>query len=338
MKKILLLLTAAAAISCGKEAPAYPGSEGPAQSAGKGRIALDLTVAPILDAETRAAQIPLSSIGITAPDANLLRVLIACKNRDIVLNGNNPYEAYNSVTVFNSAEKEFEPADYFLTLGSTKAAVPAATRNALPHYTTAGGQTVTNVEAPYHADRERGTLIPQIGEGENLPYYEATGTVTVTDGETATASLTARLANAVVCVDFTDAFKHYFENGARIRIDTKALVAGSSDVTTCAGSFVVDAPKWSAYAKRYFFVRPNQPVTLSGTALRQDPSPDMGLNKEVVLSGYTSVPLAPQTLYTFRFDIAGVGSSSGKIVVTLNDEPVGTIDEEIELNPNAPKN
>lgn len=343
MKKILVLMMAAAAVACGKELPDYPNSpQGAGTETGSGSLHIGLTVAPLLDARTRAEEsVELSALGITAPDPMLLRTLVSNKDRSASVHEGSAYIVNSTVSGFNSERPELPAGDYFITLGSTKRSVPAATRTSLPDYTAPDGAKVLNVDAPYHAERLAGTLIPQIGEGENLPYYEATGSVTVAEGETAEVQLVATLANTVVTVDFTDRFKNYFENGAEIHIDTKALTAGSSEVTTKASRFTVkvaSAKEWASYEKRYFFVRPQQSITLSGSALRQDPSPDMGLNKPVTLSAYTSEKLAPRTLYTFRFDVSEAGSTSGKITVTLNDEPVGEVDEDIELNPNAPQN
>lgn len=328
MRKIFLtVLAAAALVSCAKNSVEMSGSSG--------TLKIDGQSVSFVSALTRAdGQKELAELGESVPDPMSMRTLISCKSPDIRLDGSNPWKVYSSANAANEENPLYEPADYIVTIGTrTESGI-------LPHYTELStGKTVTNTERPYYTGGS--VLIPQTPEGKNLPYFEGRAEVTVNKGETATAHVSLRVANTAVCVRFTDNFKKYFEKGATILIKTKSAGPGT-DKMTAANTFTVT---YDTDEGAIFWIRP-QGFSISGTALRQDPSPGIIEAKPVGFADYTvkDEAVKPQTLYTYTFDIAGAGSTgsgpdeAGGITITINDEPVEIIEDDIELNPNAPKN
>ena len=319
-----MMIAAMIAVSCSRE---HVDFRTPASL----RIAAEsLTV---FDAETRGEQIPISSLGVTADripaNAMSLRTLVACDDRTMRLEGRNPYKVWETADDFNSEDMEFMPSTYHIKLGQKQAST-----GALPDYTDlATGETVSKVDAPYHTG---GRLIPQVPEGENLPYFEGSATVTLQRQGNETAHVVVKAANAVICVDFTDNFKKYFGKGASLTVKTKN---GSTFNVSYTGEGNGDGV--INYTKKYFWVRP-QGLTISGTALRQDPSPGIVEATEVKITDYTvsDENVLPQTLYTYMFDVKGVGGTKpdgdgNGITITVNNEPVETFEEDVELNPNA---
>lgn len=308
MKKIFVTMMAAAALlSCAKETPYY--TEGEAH----GNLMLNVVSDPVLSAETRA-NVELSSIGVATPDAMSLRTLVTCLDEDI----SNFNEAFSSVTIFNEADVIFAPAKYYITIGSTRTG-----RNTLPNYTGPSEQ-IANKKAPaYFYANQDVKRVPETEEGENAPYYEGTATVDVTAGQTAIASVTAKLANTIVCIDFTDRFKSYFATGASLTLTTKAGFKATVGYTESN----------KTVAKKYYFVRP-QEFSIAGTATKQSASPGIIEPKPVAIEGFSEKDPQPQTLYTYTFDVSDVNGTGG-ITITVNDEPIQTIEDEFELNPKA---
>lgn len=126
--------------------------------------------------------------------------------------------------------------------------------------------------------------------------------------------ITAYIANSLVKVEVTDAFKTYFPGGHTL---TLATAAGNEfDVTE---------------QTEPLFIAPAE-FTINGTATKQ-PNQSGATGTVVTLPEYKLAAPAAQTLYTIKFDVEGVGQAT--LTITLNDELVESIDIEQELNDNA---
>lgn len=69
-------------------------------------------------------------------------------------------------------------------------------------------------------------------EGFSNPYYYGEANVTVLDGRESEVSVTARLGNAMVSIDYTDAFKRYFRDyGASVHSEGHSYVEFAADET-----------------------------------------------------------------------------------------------------------
>lgn len=319
MKRILLIMTLAGTLASCTKSPA-------GRTDRSGTLRIEGESAGVISVHTRAdGQKTLSELGETVPDPTGLRTLISCKSREWLLDGENPWKEYESVSAANAADVLYMPADYIVTLAS----------GSLPDYTDlSGGQTVSSAERPYHTGD--GTLVPLVAEGRHLPYFEGRAEVTMPKSGNVTAHVTLQVANTAVCIRFTDAFRHYFENGAEFLIRTRSFGDGA-DATTAGSTFTVS---YDSGEGDLFWIRP-QGFVISGTATRQDPSPGIIEAKPVRFEDYPvkDADVRPQTLYTFTFDIQNAGNTEGDeggIHVTLNDDPIEIIEEDVELNPNAP--
>lgn len=157
-----------------------------------------------------------------------------------------------------------------------------------------------------------------IEEGLGKPYWETTVDVTVVALKQTPVEAKAVLANTIVRIDFTDRFKNYFPNGATFTLKTSA--GNSFEVKYTAEDHTV--------AEQYWFVRPRS-FTISGRATKQAPSSTVD-PQTVRFADTVNDEVKPRTLYTYTFDISGVGDT-GEVTVTINDEPVGTevVDEEL---------
>lgn len=221
------------------------------------------------------------------------------------------------------------PAKYNVTMGNL-----TGDRVVLPGYTNPDGGTVANLEAPEYRHNNPGAkLIPNVAEGEGYEYMYLEGWTEFelqAGKNPQPVNVEVRVANTAVTVVFTDAFRKYFANGAKVTIKTKANSAPKEIASYTAG----DAGK--ELAARYYWVRP-QEFTLSTVAYRQNPSPGIFDAEERQLADYTVSVVNPQTLYRCVFDVSNVGGIEGGITVTIDDTPVFTEDlGEEELNPGAP--
>ena len=309
MKKVLLIMiTAAACGACAKH---------PAERQERcGTLRISGENAPLVSVLTRAER-ELSELGETLPDAMHLRTLVSSLNRNLLLDGKNPWKFYDSAAEANEENVLYEPGRYVVTIGSVTEDGEFPSWRDL-----AAGTLVAPVERPYYSG---GVLVPEVAEGPHRPFFEGHTEVTVTKGQTVTARVSLRVVNTAVSIRFSDAFRHYFENGAEIRLET---AAGSV--------FTVGYDKDEGTV---FWIRP-QGFTLSGSAVPQSPSPGI-IDPAPLRFKDRTVPDAdvqPRTLYTYVFDIDDAGATEGGIRILLNDEAIETIEEEVELNPDAPKN
>ena len=305
MKRVFLAIGAAAMlVSCAQDQDAPVPTRG-----GTGSIAINCDTAPELGVVTRASgdQPNLEDMGCTT-DPAIKRVLVTSLTEGIEYN-----EPFTSPTSFNNPDynPSLEAGDYMVTIGSS---------NPLCNWKTPAGDDVTAKEAPAYEERE--TLIPQCEEGENKPYFLGTTTATVEKGvHDKRVDVTMKVINSAVCIDFTDAFKGYFPS-ADITLTTKA-----------GAEFTVSYTEGTPGLPKYFWIRP-QEFTIKGTAKRQEPG-DLPAS-EVTIKEFKQSTVEPCRLYTMRLDIEEVAGRG--LSIQVNDTPVDTIEESVELNPNAPAN
>ena len=130
-------------------------------------------------------------------------------------------------------------------------------------------------------------------------------------------NIPAKLANAIVKLEFTENFKNYFANGAQMKI-----TSGNGN-------------EWSIDYENtpYIFVESGKTVTISGQATKQRPSATV--EPAVVVFDAVEKSLAPCTIYTYKYDVSTAGSVS--VTFSLNNEPSEEIivSEGEELNDDA---
>ena len=160
-------------------------------------------------------------------------------------------------------------------------------------------------------------------EGIGCPYFEGSATKLVSVGLEATrVDITARLANTAVRIGFTERFKGYFGNGARFSLTTEA--GNSFETGYAPGEAEADAV--------YYYVRPGR-FTISGEATKQTPSAAQPA-QTVKFADTVQEAAAAGTLYTYTFDVSGVGPTE-QVVITVNDRPIRTETIDEELNDDA---
>ena len=151
-------------------------------------------------------------------------------------------------------------------------------------------------------------------EGYDKATFAGSAQFTVEPRQETAVSVTATIANALVKVEVTEAFKNYFVGGYELKLATAA--GNEFDVTKQT------AP---------IFVAPTS-FTVTGTAVKQ--ANQSGAEGTVVtLPEYKMEKAAAQTLYTVKLDVENAGGA--KLTITLNDTLVETIEIEQELNDNA---
>ena len=241
--------------------------------------------------------------------------------------------AYPSANDFNKANPRLSPVNSIFGISLCTA---FGDGSELPDYTTRDGETVENMNAAeYRHEHPAEKLIPDVpeGEGADFVYFEGHEEVLLEPKSHKDVEVTVRVANTVVSVEFTEAFRSYFGNGATVTLTTK------NGFTAEAAAYTAETADEQT-ADKYFWVQP-QSFTLSATAARQSPSPGIFDADIRRLDDYTVADPAPQTWYRCVYDVTNVGNTStgthGGITVTLNGEPVYTEDlGDEEMNPNAP--
>lgn len=193
--------------------------------------------------------------------------------------------------------------------------------------------TIDGVDHTYNAHY---ATIAEFNEGDNYLHngrFEATvnaGDVTVEGYDKAAfvgsamfdvaarqntdVAITATIANALVKVVVTDAFKAYFAEGHSLMLTT--ALGNEFDVTA---------------QTEPIFIAPGK-FTISGTATKQ-PNQSGAEATVVTLPDYVNNDAQAQTLYTVKFDVENAGSA--QLTITLNETLVESIDIEQELNDNA---
>lgn len=143
-------------------------------------------------------------------------------------------------------------------------------------------------------------------EAFETPCFEGTQAFTIVDDQTTSVEITAYVANAIVKIEYTDAFKNYFSDY-------------SFTMTTAAGSQL----PFAADETRRAFIQPDR-FSMTGSATTQTGT-RVPISKE-----FTNI--AAKTLYTIKFDVNAGNVGNATITVSFNDEPVAEIPIDIELN------
>lgn len=146
-------------------------------------------------------------------------------------------------------------------------------------------------------------------EGIDKPYYVGATEFAIEADKTVRKEIVARLGNAQVTVVCTERFRNYFHDAAF----TLRTAAG--------GEF-----PFTANDEHTVFVRPDASFTLTASAFKQN-------GQQIDLGEQRIAAAAPQTLYTYTFDVSGAGSAT--VTISLDDTVVEEIDIDTELNPNA---
>ena len=126
--------------------------------------------------------------------------------------------------------------------------------------------------------------------------------------------ISAKIANTLVKVEVTDAFKNYFVGGHTLTLVTAA--GNEFDVTT---------------QSQPLFIAPAA-FSIKGTATKQ-PNQSGAEGTVVTLPEYKLESPAAQTYYTVKFDVESAGGTH--LTISLNDTLAESIEIEQELNDNA---
>jgi len=262
---------------------------------GCGVLVLSAGSSSCLASVSRADQVELSTLGVTPPTAEQIK----------------SWNTYVTNTQYDAAAPDLHPN------GLTLAVAEYAASN--KHYLHGGESYQIKITDPAkHYD------VMDSPEGADKPYFEgrSAGPVTVVARQKTSVNVTVALANSVVRIRFTERFKNYFPNGARFTLKTAAGTEFETGYTADDHS-VAETP---------WFVRPAA-FTIEGTATKQRPSATVE-PETVSFSATTRGDVAPRTLYTYTFDVSGVGAA-GTITVTINGDPVEIVPVDQELNENA---
>ena len=151
-------------------------------------------------------------------------------------------------------------------------------------------------------------------EGYDKATFVGSKEFAVEARKSSNVEITATIANALVVVDVTENFEHYFAGGYALTLTTAA--GNEFDVTAQTDPI---------------FVAPAS-FTIGGTAVKQ-PNQSGAEGVTVTLPNYVAESVAAQTLYTVKLDVEAAGSAT--LTIKLNDTLVESIDIEQELNDNA---
>lgn len=153
-------------------------------------------------------------------------------------------------------------------------------------------------------------------EGYDKAAFVGSADFTIEAREDKQVDITATIANALVKVEVTDNFKTYFPHGHSLTLTTAA--GNEFDVTE---------------QTEPLFIAPES-FTITGTGTKQ-PNISGGEGLTVELGEHQGTSLKAQTLYTVKLDVEGAGEAT--LTITLNDEPIGTVIINEELNDYADK-
>lgn len=168
--------------------------------------------------------------------------------------------------------------------------------------------------------------VDQIEEGADKPYFEGTvsGIAIVRRTQTP-VTVRAALANTIVRIEFTDSFGELLRQRGDLHAEDRRRERVHGELhgrRSRGGRHLV--------------------VCASGQALhhygpRHQADPSATADPETVrFNPVENAAPQPATLYTYRFDISGVGSTGpGGVTITLNGEPVDTEVVDEELNPDS---
>ncbi len=247
---------------------------------------------------TTRAQVDLSTFGVDLPKAD---------GSDMVLTITPPADGY--------AEVPDAPFSYTGTVGEYNG---PDNRDARKRYIPASSE-------PYRASLAWGNAE---SEGINAPYFESRnadgGAVqgfTVTARSNEEITMTARMVKAIVRIDFTDAFRGYFANGAEMTLTT---AAGA----TFKVGYKADGTEENISTPFFVLAGAEKSFTIAGKATKQRPA----ANIEPATVAFTSVgrngtagqEVAEQSMYSYVFDVEGANNVT--VTVTVTNEPVQVIE------------
>lgn len=143
-------------------------------------------------------------------------------------------------------------------------------------------------------------------EAFETPCFEGTKEFAIINDQTTAVKITAYVANAVVKIECTDAFKNYFTDY-------------SFTLTTAAGTEIpfVAGESRRAFIDPYTFSVEGSATTQTGSTVK-------------ISKSFTNI--AAKTLYTVKFDVNSGNVGDATVTITFNDEPVAEIPIDIELN------
>lgn len=151
-------------------------------------------------------------------------------------------------------------------------------------------------------------------EGYDKAAFVGSAEFSVEPRKNTEVEITAKIANALVMVEVTEAFETYFVGGHNLKLTTAA--GNEFDVTA---------------QKEPIFIAPAA-FTISGTAVKQ-PNQSGAEGTVVTLPEYKNDEAKAQTFYTVKLDVENAGRAT--LTITLNDTLVESIDIEQELNDNS---
>ncbi len=291
MKKIIgLFLLAGAMVACSKNDDAsvndIPETMG----------VVTFAAAPQTTITTRA-QIDLSTFGVDLPKAD---------GSDMVLTITPPAGGY--------VEVPDAPFSYTGTVGEYNG---PDNRDARKRYIPASSE-------PYRASLAWGNAE---SEGINAPYFESRnadgGAVqgfTVTERTNTEIALTARMVKAIVRIDFTDAFRGYFANGAEMTLTT---AAGA----TFEVGYNADGTEENILMPFFVLAGDDKSFSISGKATKQRPAanvePVTVVFSPVGRNGTAGQKVGEQMMYSYTFDVADANNVT--VTVAVTNEPVQEI-------------
>ena len=151
-------------------------------------------------------------------------------------------------------------------------------------------------------------------EGYDKAAFMGSAEFAVKSRENTEVEITAKIANALVKVEVTEAFETYFVGGYELQLTTAA--GNTFDVTG---------------KTEPVFIAPAE-FTINGTAVKQ-PVQSGAQGSTITLPEYKLSAPAAQTFYTIKFDVENAGKAT--INITLNETLVDSIEIDTELNDNA---
>ena len=165
-------------------------------------------------------------------------------------------------------------------------------------------------------------------EGVNKPYYMDEVELNILPRQKNNVKLTPALANSIVKVEFSDAFKNYFENGAAITITS----GNGNEWNVGYGIANLNYDNNADGSTPYICVESGKELSISGYAVKQKPSAIIDAPKVE----FTAVKktMAACTMYTYTYDVSTAGSVVVSVNITNEPKEEITVSEE-ELNDDA---
>ncbi len=143
-------------------------------------------------------------------------------------------------------------------------------------------------------------------EGFEKPYYYGSTSLEVEENKTTPVALTAKLANSMVTVLYTDAFKDYFTSyGLKIHADGGAYL------------------DYAAGETRPVYVRPGN-VTITADVVKQN-----GVSASLEAAVFTA---KAQYHHTVTLDVNGGNAGDAQLVITYDETIDNKVEEVIDLS------